>query len=217
LDTSESRLDQLEARNRQLEERVRQVEDVQEIIALFSRWHYACSGGFDGLQAGRMEALECLTEDGTIEAKGIHEAGKGPTGRDQYTEYWEYYYGDAGPLPYVFQTNLGDRVEVDGDTAIHYNDMLCIVQPRGMAKSVYGGSATESEAAQGVEGLVDLDDPMLMITHRVNYVVRTPDGWRIKKTTVDGGFRTSLQDLIGVPTKNELPSLEKRIPWSHPQ
>jgi len=210
-DAAPDRIEALEARNRELEERLRKVEDIQEITALFSRWHYACSGGFDGIQAGRMEALECLTDDATIEAKGIHEPGKGPKGREQYTEYWEYYYGDAGPLPYVFQTNLGDRVEVDGDTAVHYNDMLCFTQPRGMHKSVYGGSAEDS-----IGGTVDLDNPVLMITHRVNHLVRTSDGWRVQKTTVDGGFRTNLKDLIGIPTKNQLPPLEERKEWRPP-
>jgi hypothetical protein len=207
--TTDDRIEDLESANSELRDRLRRVEDVQEIIALFARWHYACTGGFDGLQAGRMEALDCLTDDATIEAKGLHDPGKGPKGRDQCLEYWSYYYGDAGPLPYVFQTNLGDRVEVDGDTAIHYNDMLCITQPRlGVQRNVYGDGGHDDD-----DPSADLDQPFMLITHRKNYLLRTPDGWRIQRTTVDGGYRTPLQDLIGIPTKNELPAPEPRAPW----
>ena len=64
----------------QLEARVRELEDVREINDVFFKWHYECTGGFNGKQAGRMEALECLTEDATIEIQGLHEPGKGPRG-----------------------------------------------------------------------------------------------------------------------------------------
>jgi hypothetical protein len=178
----------LEERVQQLEARVRELEDVRDVIDTFSVWHYGCTGGFNGVQAGRMEALDCLTEDATIEIEGLHEPGKGPKGREQYTRYWDYYYGDAGPLPYVFQTSLGDRVDIDGDRAVHYTNMLGIFQARG---------------AQATIGL----------TRRRNFLVRTADGWRIEKTTTEGGFSAPLSELLG--RKNELPPMEARTPWTY--
>jgi hypothetical protein len=180
--------DSTEERVQQLEARVRELEDVREILDVFSRWHYACTGGFNGVQAGRMEALDCLTEDATIEIQGLHEPGKGPKGREQYTKFWDYYYGDNGPLPYVFQTSLGERVEVNGDEAVHYTNMLGIFQARGAPATI---------------GL----------TRRVNHLRRTADGWRITKTTTDGGFTGPLTELQG--NLNQLPSMEDRTPWTY--
>lgn len=183
---SEDRLTALEAR-------LKELEDLRAIEDLFYKWHHDCTGGFVGKQAGRMEALECLTEDATIEILGLHEIGKGPRGREEYTEFWEYYYGDNGPLPYVFQTSVADKITIDGDTALHKTNMLGVFQVRGE------------------DGL---ERPWLSLSQRTNDVVRTPEGWRIARTTMDGGFSVPLEGLQG--PLNKLPEvMEKRIEWKY--
>lgn len=172
----------------QLEKRLQELEDARDIKDCFSKFHYACTGGFNGKQAGRMEALDYLTDDATIEVQGLHEPGKGPRGRKAFTEYWDYYYGDAGPLPYVFQTSVNDRIEIDGDTAVEYSNMLMIVEFRG-------------------------NKPILGLSQRVNDYVRTDSGWKISKTTMVGGYTTTLNDING--NLNELPPMEARTPWSY--
>jgi hypothetical protein len=87
---------------------IREMQDVREIKHVWDKWHYSCTGGFNGKQAGRMEALECLSDDATIECENLHGQGDGSTGADECHAYWEYFYGDDGPLPYVFQTSLAD-------------------------------------------------------------------------------------------------------------
>lgn len=178
----------LAATVKELEARVRELEDIREINELFRRWHYACTGGFNGIQAGRMEALDVLTEDATIEIQSLHEPGKGPKGREEYTRYWDFYFGDAGPLPYVFQTSFDQKVEVDGDTAVQYCNQLGIFEARN-------------------------SNPMLSLSRRTNYLRRTPEGWRIYKTTGDSAFSTPLQDLKG--PLNPLPQQEDRTPWTY--
>ena len=69
-----------------LEARLKELEDVAEINEVFFKWHYDCTGGFNGKQPGRMEALECLTDDATIEVQGMHKPGQGPRGRKEYTD-----------------------------------------------------------------------------------------------------------------------------------
>jgi hypothetical protein len=178
---SDAKLDELEAR-------IRVLEDVREINDVFFKWHYDCTGGFNGKQAGRMEALECLTEDGTIEIQGLHEPGKGPKGREQYTEFWEYFYGDAGPLPYVFQTSVAERVTLDGDRAVQQSNMLGMFQPLGQ-------------------------NPWYGLSQRTNTFRRTPEGWRIEKTTMDGGFTLIADKLNG--NLNTLPPPEPRTEWTY--
>jgi len=185
--TDESR-DALEARVKELEARVREMEDIRQINEVFRKWHYACTGGFNGIQAGRMEALDVLTEDATIEIQSLHEPGQGPKGREEYTKYWDFYFGDAGPLPYVFQTSLDQKVTVTGDTAVQESNQLGIFQPRNAPAR-------------------------LSLSRRTNYFVRTPEGWRINKTTGDSAFATTLQDLLG--PLNELPPQEQRTPWTY--
>jgi SnoaL-like protein len=185
--TDESR-DALEARVKELEARVREMEDIRQINEVFRKWHYACTGGFNGIQAGRMEALDVLTEDATIEIQSLHEPGQGPKGREEYTKYWDFYFGDAGPLPYVFQTSLDQKVTVTGDTAVQESNQLGIFQPRNAPAR-------------------------LSLSRRTNYFVRTPEGWRINKTTGDSAFATTLQDLLG--PLNELPPQEHRTPWTY--
>ena len=171
-----------------LEARVRELEDINEINEVFRKWHFACTGGFVGKQAGRMEALECLTDDATIEVHGMHEPGKGPKGREQYTKFWAYFVGDDGPLPYVFQTSVGEQVVLKGDTAVQRHNMLGIFQLRG-------------------------GKPSAGLSQRVNDLVRTADGWRVSKTTVTGGLSFQLDELKG--SLNELLPLAQRTPWTY--
>jgi hypothetical protein len=171
-----------------LEARVRELEDVREVNDLFFKWHYDCTGGFGGKQAGREEALECLTEDGTIEVNSLHEPGKGPKGRAQYTEFWDYFYGDAGPLPYVFQNSVCELVKVDGDKATQTSIQFGMFQNRG-------------------------GKPRMGLSQRVNYYRREPVGWRIEKTTIEGGFSVYFEQLHGA--LNQLPPAEARQPWTY--
>jgi hypothetical protein len=184
----ESDPEALEARLRDLETRVRELEDVRQINEVFRYWHHSCTGGFNGIQAGRMEALDVLTEDATIEIQSLHEPGKGPKGREAYTRYWDFYFGDAGPLPYVFQTSFDQKVEVHGDEAVQYSNQLGIFQARSSV-------------------------PMLSLSRRVNYLRRTPDGWKVYKTTGDSAFSTPLNELKG--PLNPLPPQEERTPWTY--
>jgi len=185
---SESDSEALEARLKVLETRLRDLEDVRQINEVFRHWHHSCTGGFNGIQAGRMEALDVLTEDATIEIQSLHEPGKGPKGREEYTRYWDFYFGDAGPLPYVFQTSFDQKVEVHGDEAVQYSNQLGIFQARNSV-------------------------PMLSLSRRVNYLRRTPEGWKIYKTTGDSAFSTPLNGLKG--PLNALPPQEERTPWTY--
>jgi hypothetical protein len=172
---SDSKLTELDAR-------IRALEDVREINDAFFHWHYECTGGFNGKQAGRPGALDVLTDDAMIDA---HPAGlgKGPKGRAQCVEFWDYFYGDAGPLPYVFQTSVAERVTVDGDTAVQQSNMLGIFQSRGAP-------------------------PRISLSQRTNNFVRTPEGWRIKYTNIQGGFSLPGDQLHG--NLNPLPAQEPR-------
>jgi hypothetical protein len=185
---SDSNTEALEQRIRELEARLQDLEDVRAINEVFRKWHHACTGGFNGIQAGRMEALDVLAEDATIEIQSLHEPGKGPRGREEYTRYWDYYFGDAGPLPYVFQTSFDQKVTVTGDTALQESNQLGIFQPRNAPAR-------------------------LSLSRRMNWLVRTADGWKITKTYGDSAFATTLNDLLG--PLNELPPQETRTPWTH--
>jgi ketosteroid isomerase-like protein len=185
---SDSKTAELEARIQKLEARLRELEDVREINEVFFKWHDHCTGGFSGKQAGRMEALECLTEDATIEVDSMHEPGKGPKGRKAYTEFWAYFYGDAGPLPYVFQNGVAEMVVVTGDTAVQKSNMLGIFQMRD-------GTTTFG------------------LSQRVNDFVRTPDGWKIRKTTSGPGLSIRPEGIHG--KLNALPPAEPRTPWTY--
>jgi hypothetical protein len=181
------------AETKSLEARIRELEDVREINEVFFKWHYDCTGGFNGKQAGRMEALECLTEDATIEVNGLHKPGQGPRGRKEYTEFWDYFYGDAGPLPYVFQNSVAERVVVTGDKAVQQSNQLGIFQFRGPN---------------------GLGKPTIGLSQRTNYYVRTPQGWKIEKTTIEGGVSIQAEELHG--NLNKLPeTMEARTPWTY--
>ncbi len=174
-----------------LEARIQELEDVREITDSARKFNWACCGGFNGVQAGRMEALDNLADDATIEVKGLHEPGKGPKGREQYTEYWDYFYGDAGPLPYVFQAAVSEFVEVKGDTAESWCVMIGLFGFRGGGKPVFN------------------------LATRRNYYSRTDKGWKITKTTIDGGLGFKVDELEGGQhTLNELPPMDDRKPWT---
>ena len=173
---------------RTLEERVQELEDVRAINEVFRKWHFECTGGFDGIQPGRAAALEVLTEDATIEIAELHKPGQGPKGREAYTEYWNFYYGDNGPLPYVFQTGVDQKVTITGDTAIQESNQIGLFQTRG-------------------------DHARFTLSRRKNWLVRTADGWKIQKTTGSGSFMFAVGDLYG--QLNPLPEEEKRTPWTY--
>jgi ketosteroid isomerase-like protein len=185
---SDQTVEKLEAKVEELEARLKDLEDVRQINEVFREWHHACTGGFNGIQAGRMEALNVLTEDATIEIQALHKPGEGPKGREAYTKYWDFYFGDAGPLPYVFQTSLDQKIEVDGDEAVQYSNQLGIFQARNSA-------------------------PSLSLSRRINYLRRTTDGWKIYKTTGDSAFSSTLADLKG--PLNQLPPMEARTQWTY--
>ncbi len=187
---SDDRLAALEAQVADQEKRLRELQDVREINDCFRRFHWNCTGGFGGLQAGRMECLDELSDDATFEVKGLHEPGKGPKGREQYTDYWDYFYGDAGPLPYVFQTVVSEYVVVNGDEATGKAVQLGMFEFRGAKPSV---------------GL----------SLRTNTYVRTAKGWKIRKTTIDGGFGFKADQFVGGSSPlNELPPMDDRKPWT---
>ncbi|MCB2062420.1 MAG: nuclear transport factor 2 family protein [Novosphingobium sp.] len=166
---------------------VQHLKDVQDINDVFFKWHFECTGGFKGKQAGRAAALECLTEDAEIDVPP-NPPGKGPKGREEYTEFWDYFYGDDGPLPYVFQTSTADKVEVNGDMATQHSNMLGIFQSRG-------------------------DKPRIGLSQRINTFRRTPEGWRICKTTIEGGLSSTLTAGLNPHGLNELPPQEERVPF----
>jgi SnoaL-like domain len=188
-DSIEERLAELEAKVKELsalEARVKELEDIREINEVFRAWHHACTGGFDGIQAGKPEALSVLADDATIEIKGLHKPGEGPRGLEEIKKYWDYYYGDKGPLPRVFQTSLDQHIEVDGDTATQESNQIIVFEFRG-------------------------HEPVFGISHRTNDLVRTPDGWKLRKSTDDGGFTFATNPLLG--RLNNIEPYEPREEW----
>lgn len=188
---SDDKIAALEALVAEQGKRLRELEDVREINDCFRKFHWACCGGFNGRQAGGMDALDQLAEDATFEVRGLHEPGKGPKGREQFTEYWDYYYGDAGPLPYVFQVSVSEWVEITGDTAKGWSVQIGLVQFREMK-------------------------PSFGLSLRINDYVRTDKGWKIKKTTINGGFGFKVDKIEGgANVLNELPPFDGRKPWTY--
>jgi hypothetical protein len=171
----------LEARLDALDRRLTELEDVREMDEAWRLWHYACTGGFHGRQAGRHEALDVLTEDATIEIRGMHAPGEGPRGRAAYTAYWDHYYGDQGPLPYVLQTGLDKGTTITGDTAVQDSVQILIMKMRGRP------------------------EPITSMSTRQNTFVRTPAGWRVEKTTGTGGYTVPLTVLEGDLNDSSLP------------
>jgi hypothetical protein len=168
-----------------LEARVRQLEDVREINDLVFAWHFACTGGFNGVQSHRMEALDCLSDDALI-AESPERPGYGPKGREQYTRHWRYFHGDAGPVPHIFHASVASKVAVDGDAATQVSNMFAILQVRGGA-------------------------PTVSLTQRNHAFVRTEQGWRMSYRDMTGGFSFTADALHG--PLNEPKPAEARTPW----
>ena len=171
----------------ELRAELQELKDVREINDLWFKWHHECTGGFNGKQAGRMAALECLSDDATIEIEGHHAPGEGPKGPKECTEFWSYFVGDNGPLPHVFQCSVSERVKVNGDTAEQESVQYCIIQFRGQK-------------------------PRAGLVQRVNTLIRTAAGWRIQKVMHFGGYFFEVEKLVG--DLNVLPEQEQRVPWS---
>jgi hypothetical protein len=164
--------DSVESRLEALEARLRELEDVREINDVMRRWHYACTGGFNGIQTHRtLEGIDLLADDGTIEVQGLHKPGEGPTGREALLEYFSAYHGDNGALPHVFQTGVDYGVTVTGDTAVQDSNLVIVTE-------FSDGSRAFS------------------LSRYHNDYVRTPAGWRIKTIRLEQGYTVPLQELI---------------------
>jgi hypothetical protein len=168
----------LESRIKVLEERLQYLEDVREINEVMRRWHYGCTGGFNGRQTHRTaETIDLVAEDGSIEVQGLHEPGTGPKGREAMLQYFAPFHGDNGFLPHVYQTGVDYGVVVNGDTAVQHSNLLCITQYQD--RSV---------------------QPEFLFSRYVNEFVRTPDGWKIKNIRLEQCYKTTLNDLIPAQT-----------------
>jgi hypothetical protein len=77
---------------------------------------------------------------------------------------------------------------VTGDTAVQQSNMLGIFQPLG-------------------------EVPWYGLSQRTNWFVRTPQGWRISKTTQNGGLTLKADQLYGA--LNKLPPFQPRPEWKH--
>jgi ketosteroid isomerase-like protein len=161
----------LETRLKALEARVQELEDVREINDVMRRWHYACTGGFNGIPTHRtLEGIDLIAEDGTIEVQGLHKPGEGPTGREALLAYFSAYHGDDGLLPQVFQTGVDYGVKVTGDTATQDSNLVIVTGYKDGSKA-------------------------FSLSRYHNDFVRTPDGWKIKKIRLEQGYTVPLGEL----------------------
>jgi ketosteroid isomerase-like protein len=162
----------VETRLAALEAEVRELKDVREINDVMRRWHYACTGGFNGHPVHRtQEGLELLTADATIEVQGLHLPGGGPHGEEELMAYFKPYHGDNGLLPMVFQTGVDYGVKVTGDTAVQNSNIIILTKYRD------GGNAYSMSRYE-------------------NLYERTPQGWKIKKIQLEQGFTVPLEQLM---------------------
>jgi hypothetical protein len=168
-----------------LEARVRALEDVRAINDVLFDWHDRCAGGFNGKQAHRPEALECLTDDALI-AESPERPGHGPRGREEIAQHWAYFHGDAGPIPFVLHASVAERVTLKGDIATQVSNMLGIFQLRD-------------------------GKPMIGLSQRNHAFRRTEHGWRMSYRDSAGGFAIVADRLHG--PLNPLPPPEARTPW----
>ena len=174
IEALESQLNARDERIKELEARVQELEDVREINDVMRRWHYACTGGFNGIPAHRArEALDLLTDDATIELQMLHDKGTGPTGTEALFEYLRQFEGDDGKLPQVFQTGSDYRVEVHGDTAVQRSNIVTLAQ----------GEVTGGRAQMGT-------------SRYVNEFVRAPEGWKIKKISLVSALNAPFQEQV---------------------
>ncbi len=164
--------DSVESRLAALEARLRELEDVREINDVMRCWHYACTGGFNGIQTHRtLEGIDLLAEDGTIEVQGLHKPGDGPTGREALLKYFSAFHCDNGSLPHVFQTGVDYGVTVTGDTAVQDSNLVIVTE-------FSDGSRAFS------------------LSRYHNDYVRTPAGWRIKTIRLEQGYTVPLKELV---------------------
>jgi hypothetical protein len=168
-----------------LEARVRALEDVREINGVLFDWHFAATGGFNGVQSHRPEALECLSEDALI-AESPDRPGFGPKGLAQIAKHWAYFHGDAGPLPHIFHCSVAEKVIVTGDAATQKSNMLGFFQLRG-------------------------GKPAVGLSQRNHHFVRTANGWRMSHRDSEGGLTFMAEELHG--NLNPLQPLDEREPW----
>jgi hypothetical protein len=175
-----------DARLADLDARLRALEDVRAINDVLFDFHDGASGGFDGKQSHRPEALGGLADDALI-AEAPDRPGFGPKGREEITRHWAYFHGDAGPIPYVLHASVDDKVTLDGDDATQVSNMFGIFQMRGAA-------------------------PVLGLSQRNHAFRRTADGWRMTYRDSAGGFAIAADELLG--PLNPLPPQEARTPWA---
>lgn len=148
--------------------RVRELEDVRAILEIYHHWDWSVTGGFNGMQAGDYQSLlaDFDLDSGTIEAQRLYERGAGPTGREAVLEYWDYFYGDNGPVPIDFQTMIDPAVRIDGDTAILECNEILWVQYRGDAAPLFG-----------------------LVKRYIDFA-RKPEGWKIVRAELEEGLWT---------------------------
>lgn len=171
---TDTTIETTEARLAAVEKRLRYLEDVREINEVMRKWHYACTGGFNGRPTHRThEAIDLIAEDGSITVQGLHEPGKGPRGREELLAYFAPFHGDDGFLPHVYQTGIDYGVVVDGDTAVQHSNLLCVTQYQD--RSIRPG---------------------MLLSRYVNDYVRTPDGWKIKNIRLEQAYEIPLNGFI---------------------
>jgi hypothetical protein len=135
-----------------LEQRLRRFEDIEEIKKLKARYCEACDGGWSGRSSHNVEGIVSLFVEDCIWDGGVF--GK-REGREALREYYHQNSASNPPLAYHLLTN--PIIDVDGDRAIgnwHLTIML----------------NTPDRTSVLVSGIFDDD------------YVRTPEGWRIKRS-----------------------------------
>ena len=95
----------------------------------------------------------------------IGKPGEGPTGRAELTKYWDYYYGDKGPLSRVFQTSLDQHIEVDSDTATQESNQIIVFEFHGRPP-VFGISRRKNHLVRTPERLAHQEDHRRRRIHR---------------------------------------------------
>ena len=164
-----------------LSTRLRELEDVRAIVEIWHHWDWAVTGGFNGHQAGDYQAImqDYDFEAGTAEGFGLYDPGTEPKGREAVLEYWDYFYGDNGPIPVDFQASTDPAVRIDGDTAKLECNTIIWFMPRGQA-------------------------PLFGLVKRYVDFIRRPEGWKITRFKLEDGLwmrtppfdgRTRLNDI----------------------
>lgn len=199
-ETATEILQQIEA----LTARVQELEDVREIIDIYHHWDWSCTGGFNGHQAGDYQSIleDFDFESGTIEMARLHYPGTGPKGKEEVLQYWDYFHGDNGPVPVVYQTMIDPAVRVDGDTAILECNEILWLHYRGDAQ------------------------PLFAIVKRYTDFLRGPDGWKITRTILEDGLwtrtgpfdpRTHLNDTTKYVPRPQVNTLRFERPTDRPK